>query len=151
MHPVFLRETLLLFCRRFMFSVQIRAVFTACAVLILGGWVDAKRAVGHVNWGLLVLIGCALGFSKAMANSGLAHFAGRAVRESGMSESASLYALFGLTMVRRTRIGCRFLFCCCTFWQLSPVRRPRVKCVGWRSSLALTLVVTFLYFGLEMV
>eukprot|EP00903_Cladosiphon_okamuranus_P007703 g7465.t1 len=78
---------------------MIRAVFTACAVLIIGGWVDAKHAVGDVNWGLLVLIGCALGFSKAMANSGLAHFAGRAVRESGMSESASLYALFGLTML----------------------------------------------------
>lgn len=61
---------------------------------------DAKHAVGHVNWGLLLLIGSALGFSKAMANSGLADFAGRAVRESGMSESASLYALFGLTMVK---------------------------------------------------
>lgn len=81
--------------------VQIRAVFAACAVLLLGGWVDAKQAVGHVNWGLLLLIGSALGFSKAMANSGLADMAGRAVRESGMSESASLYALFGLTMVRR--------------------------------------------------
>eukprot|EP00752_Nemacystus_decipiens_P012017 g10652.t1 len=78
---------------------MIRAVFAACAVLILGGWVDAKHAVGHVNWGLLLLIGSALGFSKAMANSGLAHFAGKAVRESGMSESASLYALFGLTML----------------------------------------------------
>lgn len=63
---------------------------------------DAKHAVGHVNWGLLVLIGSALGFSKSMANSGLADYAGRAVRESGMSESASLYALFGLTMVRLT-------------------------------------------------
>lgn len=74
-------------------------MFAACGVLLLGGWVDAKHAVGHVNWGLLLLIGSALGFSKAMANSGLADFAGRAVRESGMSESASLYALFGLTMV----------------------------------------------------
>lgn len=71
-----------------------------CGILILGGWVDAKQAVGHVNWGLLVLIGSALGFSKAMTNSGLADAAGAAVRESGMSASASLYALFGLTMVR---------------------------------------------------
>lgn len=82
------------------YTPQIRAVFAACGVLLLGGWVDAKQAVGHVNWGLLLLIGSALGFSKAVANSGLADFAGRAVRESGMSLSASLYALFGLTMVR---------------------------------------------------
>ncbi|CAN0411378.1 unnamed protein product, partial [Hapterophycus canaliculatus] len=78
---------------------MIRAVFTAAAVLLLAGWVDASQAVGHVNWTLLLLIGSALGFSKAIANSGLAGFAGRAVRESGMSPSASLYALFGLTMV----------------------------------------------------
>ncbi|CAM9606776.1 unnamed protein product, partial [Ectocarpus fasciculatus] len=78
---------------------MIRAVFSASAVLLLGGWVDAKQAVGHVNWGLLLLIGSALGFSKAIANSGLAAMAGRAVRESGMSPPASLYALFLLTML----------------------------------------------------
>lgn len=81
-------------------NTQIRAVFAASAVLLLGGWVDAKQAVGHVNWGLLLLIGSALGFSKAIANSGLAAMAGKAVRESGMSPPASLYALFLLTMVR---------------------------------------------------
>lgn len=74
-------------------------------MLLLAGWVDANQAVGHVNWGLLLLIGSALGFSKAIANSGLAAFAGRAVRESGMSPSASLYALFGLTMVRHASVG----------------------------------------------
>ncbi|CAB1100942.1 unnamed protein product [Ectocarpus sp. CCAP 1310/34] len=78
---------------------MIRAVFAASAVLLLGGWVDAKQAVGHVNWGLLLLIGSALGFSKAIANSGLAAMAGKAVRESGMSPPASLYALFLLTML----------------------------------------------------
>ncbi|CAN0533155.1 unnamed protein product, partial [Ectocarpus sp. 8 AP-2014] len=78
---------------------MIRAVFAASAVLLLGGWVDANQAVGHVNWGLLLLIGSALGFSKAIANSGLAAMAGKAVRESGMSPPASLYALFLLTMV----------------------------------------------------
>ncbi|CBN75621.1 sodium/sulfate symporter [Ectocarpus siliculosus] len=78
---------------------MIRAVFAASAVLLLGGWVDANQAVGHVNWGLLLLIGSALGFSKAIANSGLAAMAGKAVRESGMSPPASLYALFLLTML----------------------------------------------------
>lgn len=68
-------------------------------MLVLGGWVDARQAVGHVNWGLLVLIGSALGFSKAVINSGLADFAASGIRESGMSPSASVFALFGFTMV----------------------------------------------------
>lgn len=71
-------------------------------MLVLGGWIDAARAVGHINWSLLVLMGSALGFSKAISNSGLADYAGDAIRESGMSPSASLYVLFGFTMVRES-------------------------------------------------
>lgn len=82
---------------------QVRAGFAACAVLILGGWVDAKQAVRHINWSLLLLIGSALGFSKAIANSGLADYAGEAVKTSGMSPSASLFVLFGVTMVSKNR------------------------------------------------
>lgn len=81
-----------------------RAVFVACAVLILGDWVDAARAVGHVDWPLLVLIGSALGLSKAIENSGLAQYAADAVRGSGMSCSASVYVLFAFTMVREKQI-----------------------------------------------
>lgn len=114
-------------------AVQIRAVFAACGVLLVGGWVDAKQAAGHVNWGLLLLIGSALGFSKAMANSGLADMAGRVVRESGMSESASLYALFGLTMVSsRSNIG-RFVVLCTRRWRkMWPVSSgPRRRLVSF--------------------
>lgn len=80
-------------------SSQVRAVFAACAVVILGGWIDASRAVGYVDWPLLVLIGSALGLSKAIVNSGLARYAADAVRESGISRSASIYVLFAFTMV----------------------------------------------------
>lgn len=86
-----------------------RAAFAACAVLILGGWVDAEQAVRHVNWRLLLLIGSALGFSKAIGNSGLADLAGDAIKESGMSPAASLYVLFGFTMVRIRSIAAPFV------------------------------------------
>lgn len=72
---------------------------TAGGVLIVGGWVDARKAVGHVDWSLLLLVGSALGLSKAISNSGLADYAGEAIRNSGMSASASIYVLYGFTMV----------------------------------------------------
>lgn len=80
---------------------QVRAAFAACGVLIVGGWVDARKAVGYVDWALLLLVGSALGLSKAISNSGLADYAGGAIRDSGMSASASLYVLYAFTMVRR--------------------------------------------------
>lgn len=66
---------------------------------MVGGWVDPKKSVGYVDWALLLLVGSALGLSKAIANSGLAGYAGNAIKESGMSASASLYLLYGFTMV----------------------------------------------------
>lgn len=60
---------------------------------------DPKKCVGYVDWALLLLVGSALGLSKAIANSGLAGYAGNAIRESGMSASASLYIIYGFTMV----------------------------------------------------
>lgn len=76
----------------------------AGGVLIVGGWVDARKAVGHVDWALLLLVGSALGLSKAICNSGLAGYAGDAIRTSGMSASASLYVLYGFTMVRKCKV-----------------------------------------------
>lgn len=82
-----------------------RAAFAAGGILIVGGWVDAKKSVGYVDWSLLLLVGSALGLSKAIANSGLAGYAGNAIRESGMSASASLYLLYGFTMVSLGQIS----------------------------------------------
>lgn len=67
---------------------------------MVGGWVDSKKAVGHVDWALLLLVGSSLGLSKAISNSGLADYAGNAIRESGMSPNASLFVLYAFTMVR---------------------------------------------------
>lgn len=78
---------------------KVRAAFAAGGVLMVGGWVDPKKSVGYVDWALLLLVGSALGLSKAIANSGLAGYAGNAIKESGMSASASLYLLYGFTMV----------------------------------------------------
>lgn len=77
----------------------------AGGVLIIGGWVDARKAVGYVDWGLLLLVGSALGLSKAISNSGLADYAGEAIRDSGMSASASIFVLYGFTMVSRISEG----------------------------------------------
>lgn len=68
----------------------------------MGGWVDARKAVDYVDWALLLLVGSALGLSKAITNSGLAGYAGDAIGESGMSASVSLYVIYGFTVVRRT-------------------------------------------------
>lgn len=68
-------------------------------MLILGGLVDDKLAVGYVDWGLLLLIGSAHGFSKSVVNSGLAGMVGGAIRESGIGPSSSVFCLFGFTMV----------------------------------------------------
>ena len=77
-----------------------QAAFAAGAVLILGGWVDAKKIVGYIDWSLLLLIGSALGLSKGIVNSGLAGYVGRAIRDSGISPDASLFVLYAFTMVR---------------------------------------------------
>eukprot|EP00903_Cladosiphon_okamuranus_P007707 g7469.t1 len=96
--------SLLVFCGMLgwvLFSsvAMVRAAFAAGGVLIVGGWVDPKRSIGYVDWGLLLLVGSALGLSKAIANSGLAGYAGNAIKTSGMSASASLYLLYGFTMI----------------------------------------------------
>ncbi|CBN75631.1 sodium/sulfate symporter [Ectocarpus siliculosus] len=96
--------SLLVFCGMLgwvLFSsvTMVRAAFAAGGVLIVGGWVDPRKSVGYVDWSLLLLVGSALGLSKAIANSGLAGYAGNAIKDSGMSASASLYLLYGFTMV----------------------------------------------------
>lgn len=75
-------------------------VFAAVAVLIVGGWIDAKGAVGHVDWAVLVLMGSALGLSRAIVNSGLARLVGLAVRHLGSGRWTSLLLLLGWTTVR---------------------------------------------------
>lgn len=55
--------------------------------------------MGYVDWALLLLIGSALGLSKGIANSGLADYVGGAIRNSGMSAEASVFVLYGFTMV----------------------------------------------------
>jgi di/tricarboxylate transporter len=43
------------------------------AVLLIGlGFISAKEAVSYIDWPLLLLIGSALGISRAMDESGLA-------------------------------------------------------------------------------
>ncbi|CAM9526145.1 unnamed protein product, partial [Sphacelaria rigidula] len=79
--------------------IMVRAAMAAGGVLIIGGWVDARKAVGYVDWALLLLVGSALGLSKAISNSGLADYAGEAIKDSGMSASASIFVLYGFTMV----------------------------------------------------
>eukprot|EP00752_Nemacystus_decipiens_P012020 g10655.t1 len=78
---------------------MVQAAFTAGAILIFGGWVDAKKTVGYVDWSLLLLIGSALGLSRGIVNSGLADYVGGAIRDSGISADGSLFVLYAFTMV----------------------------------------------------
>lgn len=89
-------------CREF---IQVQAAFAAGGVMILGGWVDAKNAVGCINWRLLLLIGSALGLSKGVVNSGRANYVGVAIRNSGMSPDGSLFVICAFTMVSQPVIG----------------------------------------------
>lgn len=84
-----------------LFLFQVQAAFSAGAILIFGGWVDAKKTVGYVDWSLLLLIGSALGLSKGIVNSGLAGYVGGAIRDSGISAEGSLFVLYAFTMVSR--------------------------------------------------
>lgn len=81
---------------------QVQAAFTAGAILIFGGWVDAKKTVSYVDWSLLLLIGSALGLSQGIVNSGLADYVGGAIRDSGISPAASLLVMYAFTMVSRS-------------------------------------------------
>lgn len=84
--------------------------------MVLGGWVHAKKAVGHVNWRLLLLIGSALGLSKGVVNSGLASYVGSAIRNSGMSADCSLFVICAFTMVSQASVI--FSVCAGPFWYL---------------------------------
>lgn len=87
-------------------SCQVQAAFAAGAILIFGGWVDAKKTVGYVDWSLLLLIGSALGLSKGIVNSGLANYVGGAIRDSGISPEGSLFVLYAFTMVSGSVFFC---------------------------------------------
>lgn len=88
-----------------------QAAFAAGALLILGGWVDAKKTVSYIDWSLLLLIGSALGLSKGIVNSGLANYVGGAIRDSGISADASVFVLMAFTMVRSVGGGSFVSWC----------------------------------------
>lgn len=73
--------------------------FAAGAVLIFGGWIDAKKTVSYIDWPLLLLIGSALGLSKGVVNSGLSDYIGGGIKDSGMNAHFALAFTYGLTMV----------------------------------------------------
>jgi di/tricarboxylate transporter len=53
-----------------------QAAMAAIAALLITGAIEARKAVSYVDWGLLLLIGSAIGLSQAMSNSGLARYIG---------------------------------------------------------------------------
>ncbi|CAM9900128.1 unnamed protein product, partial [Sphacelaria rigidula] len=78
---------------------MVQAAFSAGAILIFGGWIDAKQTVGYVDWALLLLIGSALGLSKGIENSGLADYVGSAIQNSGVSAEGSVFIIYAFTVV----------------------------------------------------
>eukprot|EP00953_Heterococcus_sp_UTEX-ZZ885_P012833 7337-Heterococcus_DN1.PRE.3 len=53
---------------------MVQGAMAAIAALLITGAIEARRAVSYVDWGLLLLIGSAIGLSQAMSNSGLARY-----------------------------------------------------------------------------
>ncbi|KAG5185612.1 citrate transporter-domain-containing protein [Tribonema minus] len=77
---------------------MVQAAMAAIGVLLVTGCISAKKAVGYVDWALLLLIGSAIGLSKSMENSGLADYVGDAIAEGGLSPWSALFCLYAVTM-----------------------------------------------------
>jgi di/tricarboxylate transporter len=58
---------------------MVQGAMAAIAALLITGAIEARKAVSYVDWGLLLLIGCAIGLSQAMSNSGLARYVGESL------------------------------------------------------------------------
>jgi len=78
---------------------MVQSAMTAAALLVAGGWIDAKKAAGYVAWELMLLIGSMLGMSTAITSSGLADIVGTAMKNAGMSPLGSLFLVYGITTV----------------------------------------------------
>eukprot|EP00283_Hemiselmis_rufescens_P021007 CAMPEP_0173438824 /NCGR_PEP_ID=MMETSP1357-20121228/20619_1 /TAXON_ID=77926 /ORGANISM="Hemiselmis rufescens, Strain PCC563" /LENGTH=387 /DNA_ID=CAMNT_0014404145 /DNA_START=1 /DNA_END=1164 /DNA_ORIENTATION=- len=78
---------------------MLQAAMSAAAFLVVGGWVDAKKATTYVPWDLMLLIGSMLGVSRSITESGLADTIGKGVKDAGMSPQATLFFLFAITQV----------------------------------------------------
>ncbi|CAM9919403.1 unnamed protein product, partial [Phaeothamnion confervicola] len=76
-----------------------RAAMSVGVLLCLGGWVSSRKAVQYVDWGLLLLIGSALGLSKAIVSSGLAAYVGDGIKDSGITPHGSIWLLYIFVMV----------------------------------------------------
>ena len=48
---------------------MVQSAMAAAAILVLGGWVDAKKAIHVIEWDLLLLIGSMLGIPKVRASN----------------------------------------------------------------------------------
>uniref|UniRef100_A0A7S0F5B9 Citrate transporter-like domain-containing protein n=1 Tax=Hanusia phi TaxID=3032 RepID=A0A7S0F5B9_9CRYP len=78
---------------------MVKSAMTAAAVLIAGGWIDAKKAVGYVSWDLMLLIGSMLGISRSITTSGLADILGSALRNTGVNPIGSIFMIYAITTV----------------------------------------------------
>mmetsp|Transcript_23543 Transcript_23543/g.56159 ORF Transcript_23543/g.56159 Transcript_23543/m.56159 type:complete len:821 (+) Transcript_23543:120-2582(+) len=76
---------------------MVQAAMAATALVVLGGWVDARKAVGLIPWDLLVLIASMLGISRALETSGLADFIAQGVQNAGLGPRGALFLVFAVT------------------------------------------------------
>jgi di/tricarboxylate transporter len=68
---------------------MVQAAMAAIAALLITGAIEARKAVSYVDWGLLLLIGSAIGLSQAMSNSGLARYIGKLRTMSSLTLNAA--------------------------------------------------------------
>jgi len=78
---------------------MLQAAMAAAALLVFGGWVDAKTAVNHIEWDLLLLIGSMFGVAKAMQNSLLADAVAGLITSSGISALGILFVFYIITCI----------------------------------------------------
>jgi len=83
------------------FSVMpmVKVAVTLAVLFVLGGWVQAWEIEKVVDWHLLILIGSALGISRAVQRSGLSMAMAAAVKAAGLPPQGALALLFFITMV----------------------------------------------------
>mmetsp|Transcript_10053 Transcript_10053/g.15124 ORF Transcript_10053/g.15124 Transcript_10053/m.15124 type:complete len:720 (-) Transcript_10053:28-2187(-) len=77
---------------------MVQAAMAAAVVLIVFGFISAKEAVQYVDWSLLLLIGSALGLSKAVDKSGLAGYVADFIADAGFNDRLSLLIILLFTI-----------------------------------------------------
>jgi len=78
---------------------MVQASVLLVVVFMIGGWVEAGSLRECIDWNLLILMGCALGFAGAAEMSGLSSKGALLVRSANLGKQGTVFALFLFTLL----------------------------------------------------